>query len=171
MLPPSPDLLRTGCCSSVHLSQNPQIRHFAASSHPLLHAHGSLALRTPAPQDGFTTLLPAELWFADKGSLENRKSLGVWPMSTSHTSVSQFPHRVGRRKHWRVQILSSILLCQQHLLFPAKVSAALSSLWIPHCCRLPKCHNGQNITFSFCQWSDNFCLILLGTGPAFDLSG
>ena len=171
VLPPSPDLGRTGCCSSARFSQDPQIGNSAASSCPLLHTSGSLALQTLASQDGFTMLLPAELRFADKGSPKNRKSLGVWPISTPHTSVSQFPQRVGRRKHWRVDLLSSISPCQQHLLFLAKVSAALSSLWIPCCCWLPKCHNGQKNTFSFCQWSDNFCLILLGTAPAFDLSG
>lgn len=174
MLSPSPDLLRTGCCSSVHLSQAPQIGHFAQAAIPSCSPMAAWPCRPLLCRTGSLCcclLLPAELQFADKGSPKNRKSLGVWPISTPHTSVSQFPQRIGRRKHWRLHLLSNVLLCQQHLLFPAKVSAALLSPWIPCCCRLPKCHDGQKITFSFCQQSDNFCLILLGTGPAFDLSG
>lgn len=172
--PPCPVLLRTGCCSSVHISQDPQIGLFAANRHLLLLASGSLALqtllcRTASPS--CCRLLPVEPRFADKGSRKNRKSPGVWPISTPHTSVSPFLQRAGRRKRWRVHLPSGVLLRQQHLLFPAKVSAALSPSWIPRCCWLPKCHTGQKITFSFCQRSDNFCLILLGTAPTFDLSG
>lgn len=148
--PPCPDLFRTGCCSSIHLSQDPQIGLFAANRHLLLLASSSLALQTPALQGGFAELLPllpAEPQFADNSSRKNRKSPGVWPISTSHTSVSPFPQRVGRRKRWRVHLLSGVLLHQQHLLFPAKVSAALST---PMGKKLPfPSANGQIIFVSF----------------------
>lgn len=106
-------------------------------SSPILCTGSCLAMLTPALQDSFAVLLllPVGLRFADKGSPENRKSLGVWPMSTPHTSVSQFP------QHWRVHLFFSISLCQ-HLLFPAKASASFFSPGTPCCCQLPKCHDG-----------------------------